>query len=135
MNQKLDLSIVTPFGQIFSGEVNGCVAPGENGQFQILRGHTDFLSIINIGLIKIDKISEKTLYLATSGGFCEVNDGNIKIIVESAESLETIDVQRAEEAKKRAEERLSSQKKGTDFIRAELALRRAVNRLKISQLS
>jgi F-type H+-transporting ATPase subunit epsilon len=135
MNQKLDLSIVTPFGQIFSGEVNGCVAPGKNGQFQILRGHTDFLSIINIGLIKIDKISEKTLYLATSGGFCEVNDGNIKIIVESAESLETIDVQRAEEAKKRAEERLSSQKKGTDFIRAELALRRAVNRLKISQLS
>jgi F-type H+-transporting ATPase subunit epsilon len=64
-----------------------------------------------------------------------VNDGNIKIIVESAESLDTIDVQRAEEAKKRAEERLSSQKKGTDFIRAELALRRAVNRLKISQLS
>jgi F-type H+-transporting ATPase subunit epsilon len=69
--------------------------------------------------------------LATSGGFLEVTDNLISIVVESAEFADQIDVERARSAEQRARERLA--KKGEiDAFRAELALARALNRLKIA---
>ena len=69
--------------------------------------------------------------LATSGGFLEVKNNRISLVVESAEFAEQIDVERAKSAEKRAKERLA--KKGeVDMLRAEMALTRALNRLKVS---
>ena len=135
MKNELELEIVTPSGQVFTGSVNSCTVPGAEGQFQVLKGHTDYLSVIKIGALRVEQENKKYLNLATSGGFCEVKNNKIKIIVETAELSEKIDVHRAEEAKKRAEERLSSRQVGNDNYRAELALYRAVNRLKIAQLT
>ncbi|MGD9488837.1 MAG: F0F1 ATP synthase subunit epsilon [Calditrichaceae bacterium] len=134
MTSELELEIVTPFGVTYSEKVNSCVVPGEMGQFQILNNHAPLVSVVKIGVIKIEKQDGKILYLATNGGFCEVKNNLIKVIVESAELADSIDVARAENAKKRAAERLASHSTDSDFDRARLALERAINRLKVSEL-
>ncbi|MGD9898383.1 MAG: F0F1 ATP synthase subunit epsilon [Calditrichaceae bacterium] len=134
MTSELELEIVTPFGVTYSEKVNSCVVPGEMGQFQILNNHAPLVSVVKIGVIKIEKPDGKILYLATNGGFCEVKDNVIKVIVESAELAESIDVARAEYAKKRAAERLASHASDIDYERVRFALERAINRLKVSEL-
>jgi len=127
----LNVEIVTPDGPVFTGKVISCTAPGANGQFQILVGHAPFLANLQIGEIKIQENTKGQKKLATSGGFLEVKDNNISIIVESAEFADNIDVTRAKEAEKRARKRLE-EKGEIDFVRADLALLRALNRLKVS---
>ncbi|MCD4692341.1 MAG: ATP synthase F1 subunit epsilon [Calditrichales bacterium] len=134
MTSELELEIVTPFGKIYTGKIKSLTAPGASGQFQILKDHASMLSIINIGMIKINDLEDKTEILAASGGFCEVKDNHIKMIIESAETSQSIDTARAKSAKKRALERLGSDSKDIDIQRVEFALARALNRLKISQL-
>jgi len=127
---ELTVEIVTPDGIAFSGETTSCTAPGENGQFQILNDHAPFLANLQIGELKVQmKDGEKVL--STGGGFLEVKDNIISIIVESAEFADNIDVSRAKEAEKRARERLEN-KGGIDLARAELALLRALGRLKVA---
>ena len=127
---ELNVEIVTPDGIVFSSDVTACTAPGEHGQFQILSGHAPFLANLKIGEIKVQKQDEKKV-LATSSGFLEVKDNNISIIVESAEFAENIDITRAKEAERRARKKLE-EKGDVDLFRADLALLRALNRLKVS---
>lgn len=127
---ELNVEIVTPDGIVFTGEVTSCTAPGAKGQFQILTGHAPFLANLQIGEIKVEK-HDGLKIIATSGGFLEVKDNNISIIVESAEFADDIDVARAKEAEERARKRLED-KGDIDLIRANFALLRALNRLKIS---
>lgn len=132
MAEELQLEIVTPFGITYSEKVNNCVLPGEDGQFQVLNQHAPLISLIKIGAIRITELDDKNRYLATSGGYCEIKDNIIRVIVESAESAEDIDITRAETAKERAEERLEIKDQEIDPKRAEMALARALNRLKIA---
>lgn len=134
MPTELHVDIVTPFGKTYEDTITSCTVPGALGQFQILKNHASMLSIVNIGPIHLQEMNGKSRVLATSGGFCEVKENNIKIIVESAEFAGDIDVGRAQEAKKRAEKRIKSHETDTDVDRAEVALIRALNRMKIAQL-
>lgn len=127
---ELNIEIVTPDGIKLSGEVKSCVAPGVEGQFQILIGHAPLLSLLEIGEIKIEKPDGDKL-LASSGGFLEVKDNLVSVVVESAEFAEDIDVERARSAEDRAKKRLE-EKKEINVERAQIALLRALNRLKIS---
>jgi len=127
---ELNIEIVTPHGIAFAGEVTSCTAPGEDGKFQILEGHAPFLSILRIGELRI-RMKDGEKRLATSGGFLEVRENTISIIVESAEFADDIDVSRAKEAERRARERLD--KIGdVDLAKAELSYLRALNRLKVA---
>ena len=126
----LNVEIVTPDGIVFTGDLTSCTAPGVNGQFQILSSHAPYLANLQIGEIKILNKDGKKI-LATSGGFLEVKDNSISIIVESAEYADDINIDRAKEAEKRAKKRLE-EKGEVDFLREDLALLRDVNRLKIS---
>ena len=132
MNENLHLEIVTPFGKTFSEEVVSCIVPGIKGQFQILTKHAPVISNITIGAIKIQSKNKDNIFIATSGGFCEVRNNEIKIIVESAERSENIDVSRAIKSKERAEERLKTKSENTDDIRTKLALSRAINRIHVT---
>ena len=127
---ELTIDVVTPAGVVYTGSIESCSAPGTNGQFQVLNQHASMLANIAVGEIKL--VSEgREKILATSGGYCEVKDNKISLMVETAEFAETIDVNRARAAKERAERRLK-EKEGIDIPRAKLALARALNRLKIS---
>ncbi len=132
MSENLHLEIVTPFGKTFSEEVVSCVVPGVKGQFQILTNHAAVISNITIGAIKIETSAKDKVFIATSGGFCEVRNNAIKIIVESAEKSEEIDIGRALKSKERAEERLKTKSDKNDDLRAKLALTRAINRIHVT---
>jgi len=127
---ELMIEIVTPAGVTYRGSIQSCTVPGAEGKFQILRDHADLLAHLKIGEIKL-KQADGEKRLATSGGFLEVLNNRISLVVESAEFADEINVDRAKDAEKRARERLA--KKGeVDTLRAEMALARALNRLKIS---
>ncbi len=127
------LEIVTPVRKAFSEQVTAIVAPGEEGYFGVLPGHTPFLSSLRIGDMKIE-IGDKTKHFAISGGFAEVYSGGVRILAETAEEASEIDAERAKQSKERAERRLAQGHKGIDVERAQFALARATNRLKIAQL-
>jgi F-type H+-transporting ATPase subunit epsilon len=106
--------------------------PAEKGYVGILPGHTPFLSRIGIGEV-IYRIGDKKHFLALSGGFVEVSDDSVVVLARSAELPEEIDKDRAEQSRKRAEDRLQGKTPEIDFVRAEAALRRAMMRLAVRE--
>ena len=135
MAEKINLEVVTPKGAIVSEEVDIVTAPGFAGEFGVLANHAPFLSTIKIGSLRYKKDGTEQ-ELMVSGGFCEVSSNKITFLVESAERGHEIDVDRALQAKERAEKRLlqaKEQREKFDRARAEAALQRALARLKIAQ--
>ena len=135
MAEKINLEVVTPKGAIVSEEVDIVTAPGFAGEFGVLANHAPFLSTIKIGTLRYKKDGTEN-ELMVSGGFCEVSNNKITFLVESAERGHEIDVDRALQAKERAEKRLlqaKEQQAKIDRTRAEAALQRALARLRIAQ--
>ena len=135
MAEKISLEVVTPKGAIVSEEVDIVTAPGFAGEFGVLANHAPFLSTIKIGTLRYKKDGTED-ELMVSGGFCEVSNNKITFLVESAERGHEIDVDRALQAKERAEKRLlqaRQQQEKFDITRAEAAMQRALARLKIAQ--
>ena len=114
----------------YKGEVDSITVPGTKGNFQILYNHAPIISSLEIGEIILDVEGKEKEYFTTSGGTIEVVDNKVIVLAESFERTKDIDVERAEEAKRRAEERLKiKREEKIDEMRAELALKRAINRL------
>ncbi|MBA3009476.1 MAG: F0F1 ATP synthase subunit epsilon [Proteobacteria bacterium] len=132
MAEKLFLEVVTPQKAVVSEEVEIVVAPGSEGEFGALKGHTTFLTSLKMGTLRYKDVNGKERLLFINGGFAEVLPDKVTILAESAERRKDIDVTRAREAKERAEKRLADKAADLDFIRAEAALRRAIDRIKIA---
>jgi F-type H+-transporting ATPase subunit epsilon len=129
------LEIVTPTATAFSGPVRSFSAPGVVGGFQVLFNHAPLMSEIGVGEIKVvDEAGTQSRY-STSGGFVEVRDNSVTVLAETAERSDLIDTERARRAKERATERLARKEESLDEARAQAALARAVNRLKIASKS
>ena len=127
------LEIVTPEKTIYSGQVRHVQAPGSEGSFGVLSGHVPFLTSLNIGLLRIDEDDGDQVDMAVSGGFTQVAPQGVTVLAETAERGDQIDVERARSARERAEQRLGDISSGeVDATRAQIALARAVNRLKVS---
>ncbi|CCK80133.1 F0F1 ATP synthase subunit epsilon [Desulfobacula toluolica] len=134
MAEKLFLEVVTPQKAIVSEEAEIVIAPGSEGEFGALKGHTTFLTSLNVGTLRYKDNSGKERYLFINGGFAEVLPDKVTILAESAERRMNIDVERATQAKERAEKRLASKAADIDLVRAEAAMRRAIHRLKIKNI-
>jgi F-type H+-transporting ATPase subunit epsilon len=127
----LQLDIVTPEQLVFSDFVNYVAVPGVSGELGILPNHCALITMLKPGELRIIKGNEE-IYVAIGGGFLEVRSNRIIVLADLAERDETIDAQKAEEAKKRAEEALSDiQISVIDKAEAEAALRFELARLKI----
>ena len=126
------LDIVTAERLIYSEEINILVAPGIDGELGILPRHAPLLTALKPGEIRIVKDGEES-YMAVSGGFMEVLGNKITILADTAERVEEIDIQRAEEALKRAEERVVSRTSDMDLERALASIRRSQVRLKVAR--
>jgi len=132
MAEKIQLEIVTPTGPVVSEEVDIVTAPGIDGEFGVLAGHAPLLSTIKIGTL-VYQNDKQSHIIMVNGGFCEVSNNKVTFLVESAEVGSEIDVDRAMRAKERAEKRLAEARRQQDNIdttRAEVALQRALARLK-----
>ena len=128
---QIDLQIVTPDRAIVREQVDEVQIPGAEGYFGVLPGHTPFLAALTVGEMWYRKGQEKT-YLSLAGGFAEVLPDRVTILATVAERAEEIDIARAEEAKKRAEQRLSQPRAEVHYERARLALQKAVSRLEVA---
>ncbi len=129
---ELNVEIITPEKKTFSGSASAVTVPGTAGSFQILIGHAPILSTFEIGAIKVETSDKAKKLFATSGGTVEVLNNNVKILADSLEAVENIDAGRAQKAKERAQDRLARKhEEGIDTARAEAALAKAINRLKL----
>lgn len=128
----LTVEIVTAERMVYSGEADVVIAPGEQGQLGILPHHAPLLTSLQPGELRLRKGGEEIAMVLT-GGFMEVLQDRVAILADACERVEEIDLARAEEAKKRAEERLKTPGPEVDSARAEAALRRSLARIRIAQ--
>lgn len=126
----LELEVLTPERTVYSSTVESLRAPGSEGSFGILPRHAFMLAMLDIGPVYFDVGGQRQV-LAVSGGFAEVHDNQVVLLVEAAELAEEIDVERAEAARDRARRRLD-RSYGMDVPRARAALARALNRLHVA---
>jgi F-type H+-transporting ATPase subunit epsilon len=130
--EKIHLVIVTPERQLFNGLVDQVDVPSSQGELGILPGHAPLLAELGIGNIRY-KIGDRTEFLFCSWGFAEVLPDRVVILAQAVEAASEIDLNRAEQARSRAEKRLASKDPNLDFARAELALLRALSRLAVGR--
>lgn len=130
---QFSIEIITPEKHFFSGEVDAISLTTLSGRIQILAHHIPYATGITPSVIKI-KMKDDVKYATITGGFLEFTNNKATILADSAEWPEDIDVNRAEEALKRAKERLANKNDNVDKARAQLALARALARVKISDI-
>ncbi len=130
----IDLTIVTPSGPAYRGDVDSVVLPGSEGDFGVLPGHERFLTALRPGEIQI-KTGNQTIYAASSPGFADVSGEQVTVLVDACELAADIDPARAEQARQRAEQDLAGSGSSDPARAAELqaALERANNRIAVSQ--
>jgi len=126
------LDIVTAERVVFSDDVEVVVAPGVEGQLGILPHHAPLMTTLQVGELRVRK-GEEEFSLAISGGFLEVRPDRVIVLADAAERSGEIDIARAEEAKRRAEEELGRHPPEVDAARVEAALRRSLIRLKVAE--
>ena len=128
---SLELQIVTPDRLLLREQVDEVEIPGSEGYFGVLPGHTPLLASLAVGEMWYRRGQEKT-YLSIAFGFAEVLPDRVTILARLAERADDIDVERAEAARKRAEERLAQQQTAVDYERARTALLKSMARLNVS---
>ena len=129
---SIELTITTPEGVSLQDEVEFVEAPAAAGDIGVLPGHSPMLSPLRLGQVAAT-VDGKVRRFAISGGFVEIHPKTMLILADTAESVEDIDVSRAQAAKERAERRLEEAPPGLDIPRAMSALARAVNRLEAAE--
>ena len=131
--KTFQLEVVTPERKVYSGEATMVVVKGIEGELGIMADHIPFVTPLAIAPITIKNQGEEDHIIAVNGGFVEVHQNNVVILAETAELPEEIDIDRAERARERAEERLhQARQQHLDHHRAEMALQRAINRLRVA---
>ena len=135
MSKTFQLDIRTPEGIAWQGDAQIVTLPGKLGAFQVLINHAPLLTELEVGEVRIVGDDGKELVFASSGGFAEVRMNLVTVLSETIEVAGEINSGRANEAKERAVERIKESRTnpggGVDRLRAEAALSRAENRLKI----
>ncbi len=129
-----NLSIVTPERRFYEGKIESLILPGSLGYLGILTNHAPLLTALVPGKITIKDQEGKRDFLAISGGFLEVLKNQVTILADAVEYLGEIDLERAQKALQRANQRLKRGEKGIDIPRAMAAYGRAKNRLEIRRL-
>ncbi|PLR67871.1 MULTISPECIES: F0F1 ATP synthase subunit epsilon [Bacillaceae] len=130
--KTVQVNVVTPDGPVYDADVEMVSVKAQSGELGILPGHIPLVAPLQIGAVRL-KTGKSTELVAVSGGFLEVRPDKVTILAQAAETVEDIDLARAQSAKERAEQRLNKNTDDIDFKRAELALRRAMNRINVSQ--
>jgi F-type H+-transporting ATPase subunit epsilon len=132
---KLHLDIVTPERALAREEVDEVVVPGAEGDFGILPGHTPMLATLRVGELWYRKGNEKS-YLAVAFGFVEVLPDRVTILARIGEHAREIDVERAERARRLAEEALkvphAKPLSDDEFERVRISLMKSLIRIQVS---
>ena len=128
MAEKFKLSIISPDRVFTEGEAEFLEFTSTEGELGIYAQHIPLTTILEPFVMKIHNEGE-VKKAAILGGFVEILKDKITVLAEDAQWPDDIDVARAKAAKKRAEDRLTAKQEGTDMLRAEAALKRAIARI------
>ena len=133
-SDKIRLKIASPYREVLDVEVDEVIAPGEEGQFGVLPGHTPFLATVSVGQL-IYRQGNQMKYVAVSHGYAEVEYHQVIVLLDAAELSDEIDVDRAERARQRAEGRLAEiSPEEKDYFEEMAALDRAMNRILVAKI-
>ena len=127
------LEVVTPERILYRDEIQFIVAPGIEGELGVMKDHAPLVAALNIGVLRYKISSGEARRMAISGGFVEVIDNGARILAETAEHGDEVDVLRAKAAKERAEKRLEVRSEEINHARAKMALQRAIARISASE--
>lgn len=135
--KQIGLEIITPDASVFQGSVDFVVARALDGELGILPHHAPLIASLDISELSYT-VEGKKEYFFISGGFLEVKDNKITVVTPAAEPAESIDLDRAGRAEQRARARLAKteaerQAEHIDMKRAELALRRSIERQRVAR--
>ena len=125
------LQIVTPDGRLFDGQAEVLRLCTSEGYVSIRAGHVDYIATLDVGMVSVTK-DGTTRDAACGGGFISVEEGEVRLVATTFEYADEIDVERAESAKKRAEERLAQAQEERDIALAKAKLSRALNRIDVA---
>ncbi len=128
-DKKINLKIITHEKEVYNEDVDAVYSKGVDGEFGILPDHIPFMSALDIGVTRVEKNGSME-FITTMGGIFQFKDNNALILTDTAEKGSDIDVTRAKAAKERAEARVGSQDVEIDTARAQIALAKALARLK-----
>ena len=128
----IQLTIVTPERSLVSEQVDEIQIPGAGGYLGVLPGHAPLFTELKVGELSYRKGNNWTS-LAVAWGFAEVLPDQVRVLAETAERANEIDVDRAMKAKERAEQRLTKGGDDVDYDRARIALQRALIRIQVAQ--
>ena len=126
---EFHLKIVTPDRMVFDSQAESVIARTVTGDVCILARHTEYISPLDIGQIKV-KSNGQVRLASCSGGTMVVTGGEATIIADTFEWQDEIDVARAQKAKEKAETRIANHTTDFEFKVAELKLKRAINRIR-----
>lgn len=134
MADKFKISVITPDRVFFDGETELIILTGTAGALAVMNDFQPAVIPLKIGSIKIKNADGSYSAAACGSGLLTMSPSNeAAVLLDSAEWIDEIDLARAIEAKKRAEDRLSTESPDIDFIRAKAALQRAINRIKLGE--
>jgi F-type H+-transporting ATPase subunit epsilon len=136
MAGNIRLQVVTPQKLVVDEDAQIVMAPGSQGEFGVLIGHTPFLTTLKNGTVRFDDSKGQAHYVFVSGGFAEALPDRVTVLAESAERQDDIDKARAKAAMERAQKRLEGEAlvpgESIDEARARAALERAVHRIALA---
>ena len=130
--KPFSLEIIAPDKVVFRSEATSVTAPGVDGLFQVLYNHAPLLAQLGVGRMTVKSTGGEDADFAVSGGFVEVRNNRVVVLVDTVEAAREIDVSRANAAKERAWNRLHGPYRDIDVERAQLALLRALNRIRVA---
>ena len=132
--ESIELVVVTPAKQLLRQSAVEVQLPGAEGYLGILPGHAPLITELGIGELSYhDASGKESAHLAILRGFAEVLPDRVTVLAETAEFAAEIDIARAEAAKARAEQRLTSGDTNLDWDRASVALQRALIRIQVAR--
>ena len=135
MDKKFKVEIYTPYGKCLQTESDYLSVSTAMGVIGVLPNHAPLISTLEISKLILRNDKKESLY-AISGGVIHIKkDHSVILLVESIESQDEIDVNRALKSKERAEERLQLHDEEIDIIRAKASLSRALNRIEVSGIN
>ena len=130
---KFQLEVISPERVFYTGEVEMVELTTTEGDIGILAGHIPLTTIVAPGVLTISEPENQTREAAVLEGFMEITQEKVTILAQSCEWPDEIDVDRAKEARDRAERRLKSSDANINMARAELALRKSLVRLELAE--
>ena len=127
------LKIIASDKVFYEGRCRKLVIPAPDGEKGILPNHENMVIAVTVGIGRMEAEEGKWQEVALGGGFAEIVNNRVTLIVDTAERPEDIDVRRAREQRERAEEQLRQKQSTQEYYHTQASLARAMNRLRLAQ--